>query len=59
MLTGDAILNVEHIDEQARKIQSNCTVKVVNKGMHDLILSPKPVRDEAYRMLFEWLNQLP
>lgn len=56
MLTGDAILNVEHIEEQSRKIKNNCTIKVVKNGMHDLILSPKPVRDEAYRMLFEWLG---
>jgi len=58
MLTGDAILNVEHIEEQSRKIKNNCTIKTVKNGMHDLILSPKPVRDEAYRMLFEWLNTL-
>ena len=53
---GDAVLNVKHIEKRANKIKGDCTVKSVGNGMHDLILSPKPVREMAYQIMFEWLD---
>ena len=57
LFTGDAILNVKHISENAQKIQGKVTIQAVEGGMHDLILSPKPVREKVYFDLFEWLKK--
>jgi alpha-beta hydrolase superfamily lysophospholipase len=53
---GDAVLNVKHIERRGNKIEGNCQVMVIEKGMHDLILSPKPVRENTYQVIFEWLD---
>lgn len=53
---GDAVLNVKHIYRRAHKIKGDCEVYSVENAMHDLILSPKPVREKAYQMLFQWLD---
>jgi alpha-beta hydrolase superfamily lysophospholipase len=55
-LEGDAVLNVKHIARRARKIKGDCTVKHVVKALHDVFLSPKPVREEAYGSMFQWLD---
>lgn len=56
---GDAILNVDHIRSGAEKISSPARhIEVITDGMHDLILSPEPVRAEAYRVMFRWLENL-
>lgn len=56
---GDAILNVDHIRSGAEKIESpDRRIAVIEDGMHDLILSPEPVREEAYRVIFQWLEEL-
>lgn len=56
---GDAILNVDHIRSGAEKIESpDRRIEVIEDGMHDLILSPEPVREEAYRVIFQWLEEL-
>jgi len=56
LLTGDAILNVKDIESGARKIKGLVTLKPIDGGLHDLILSPKPVRENVYKVLFYWLD---
>lgn len=53
---GDAVLNVVHIKKYANGIKGNVTTCEIENGMHDLILSTKPVRDKAYEKMFEWLD---
>jgi alpha-beta hydrolase superfamily lysophospholipase len=55
MLTGDAVLNVKHIERYASKLEGNVKVQSIENGMHDLILSKKAVRDSVYEQLFKWL----
>jgi alpha-beta hydrolase superfamily lysophospholipase len=54
---GDAVLNVKHIDRRAHKIKGDCEINTVENAMHDLILSPRPVREKAYQALFQWLDK--
>ncbi len=51
---ADAVLNVNHISKVGNKIKGNITVSEIKNGMHDLFLSEKPVREDAYRKMFEW-----
>jgi alpha-beta hydrolase superfamily lysophospholipase len=53
---GDAVLNVHHIKEYANKLQGKVTVIEIKNGLHDLILSKKPIREEVYTVLFDWIN---
>ena len=53
---GDAVLNVNHIRKYANKIKENVTSIEIENGMHDLILSKKPVRVKVYEKVFEWIN---
>ncbi|MBC6990582.1 alpha/beta hydrolase [Hymenobacter sp. BT491] len=51
----DGVLNVQHIRKLAPRLGPRVTVRAIEGGMHDLILSREPVRSEAYRQIFEWL----
>lgn len=53
---GDAVLNVKHIQYYAKKIKGNVTSCEIENGMHDLILSKKPVRERVYKKMFEWMD---
>jgi len=53
---GDAVLNVNHIRNYASKIKENVTSFEIEKGMHDLILSKKSVRENVYEKMFEWID---
>ena len=53
---GDAVLNVNHIRNYASKIKENITSFEIEKGMHDLILSKKSVRENVYEKMFEWID---
>ena len=53
---GDAVLNVQHIEYYAKKIKGDVTTHTINNGMHDLFLSKIPVRNLAYKTLFDWLK---
>ena len=53
---GDAVLNVKHIQYYANKIKGNVTSCEIENGMHDLILSKKPVRERVYKKMFEWMD---
>ncbi|MCK0124894.1 alpha/beta hydrolase [Gelidibacter sp. F2691] len=56
-MEADAVLNVEHIQHYANKIIGNVTTCEIENGMHDLILSKKPVRAQVYKMMFEWIDK--
>lgn len=55
-MVGDAILNVKHIQYYTNKIKGNVMSCTIENGMHDLVLSKKPVRETVYKKIFEWTN---
>lgn len=57
MFTGDAVLNVEEIARQAQNIVGQYSIQAIQGGMHDLILSRKPVREEVYSTIFNWAKR--
>ncbi len=58
MFTGDAVLSIDHIRNRAGKIKGACTIHAIEEGMHDLMLSKKPVREKVYDILFDWLSRV-
>ncbi|SEL73227.1 Lysophospholipase, alpha-beta hydrolase superfamily [Maribacter orientalis] len=53
---GDAVLNIDHIRHYANKIKGNVTICEIENGMHDLILSKKPIGENVYKKMFEWVS---
>ena len=52
---ADGVLNVQDIHTLAPRLGSHVTVHAIAGGMHDLVLSRLPVREQVYRELFAWL----
>ena len=57
VLSTDIILNIRDIDRTARNIRGDVEIISIPGGIHDLILSRKPVREKAYDILFEWIER--
>ena len=57
LFNADAVLNVEDVHKYARNISTNVKIIGITGGMHDLVLSRKPVREDVYRNLFDYLGQ--
>lgn len=58
---GDAVLDPFMIRERGLQIKKKSKYPVqvcaIDSGLHDLILSLKPHRDEAYRTIFQFINK--
>lgn len=55
-MEGDAVLNVDHIHEYASQLRGEVTTCEIENGLHDLVLSKKPIREHVYKIIFEWLK---
>ncbi|WP_080903637.1 alpha/beta hydrolase [Parabacteroides sp. Marseille-P3160] len=55
-LRSDVVLDVEDIQKYGAELGTHVTRQVIPGGLHDLILSPRPARDQAYRAIFRWLE---
>ncbi|MCG8696656.1 MAG: alpha/beta hydrolase [Bacteroidales bacterium] len=53
---GDAVLDVKDINKFSQNIGSKVEIKIIEKGMHDLVLSRKEIRHEVYNQLFDWTS---
>ncbi len=53
----DGVLDVEHIEKWAPKVGQNVKTETVAGGLHDLFLSRKAVRDEAYAKAFRFIDE--
>lgn len=53
----DGVLDVEHIEKWAPKVGSNVKTETIAGGLHDLFLSRKAVRDEAYAKAFRFIDE--
>lgn len=54
----DGVLDVEHIEKWAPKVGVNVKTETVAGGLHDLYLSRKEVRDEAYVKTFRFIDEM-
>lgn len=54
---SDAVLDVADIKKYGSTLGTDVTLAEVPGGMHDLILSSKPVREGVYRYIFNWLSK--
>lgn len=54
---GDAVLDVNEISLYGRKLGKNVKELVVKNGLHDLMLSSKPIRVSLYDYIFKWLDK--
>lgn len=52
----DCMLDVDLLEKWAPKLGENVTTATITDGMHDLFLSRKEVRDNAYRTMFDFLE---
>ena len=52
----DCMLDVKLIEKWAPKLGGDVTTVTITDGMHDLFLSRKDVRDNAYRTMFEFVD---
>lgn len=55
--TTDIILDVKQIDMIARNINGDVEVVAIENAIHDLVLSYKPVRENVYNTIFDWLTR--
>ncbi len=53
----DVVLDVKDMKRLAPKLGKNVKEIAIKNGIHDLILSKKPVRNQVYNEMFSWLNQ--
>lgn len=54
---ADVVLSVGDICKYSQRLGKKVTYRQIPNGKHDLILSEKPARDEAYRVMFEWMKK--
>lgn len=54
--SGDAVLDVKDIEKYGKTLGPHVTEVSVKDGLHDLVLSRKDVREQVYRIIFDWLK---
>lgn len=54
MTSSDIVVDVEVIAQRALHISSEVTIATVQGALHDVLLSPRPVRDAAYEKIARW-----
>ncbi|MGJ1431325.1 alpha/beta hydrolase [Sphingobacterium spiritivorum] len=55
--SSDLVLEVKDIHKYALKLTGDITIRAVENGVHDLVLSGKEVRTKVYETLFSWLKE--
>lgn len=55
---SDIILNVNDIQKRALKLGDNITMIEINQAMHDVFLSAKEVREQAFVQMFTWIKEM-
>ncbi|ACQ78950.1 hydrolase alpha/beta fold family protein [Beutenbergia cavernae DSM 12333] len=54
MRRSDVVLEVDVIAERALRLGPLVTVATIEDALHDVVLSPRPVRDAAYAVVGRW-----
>lgn len=55
-MVSDIVLDVHDIQKYGACLGYKVTRDTIANGMHDLILSEKPYRDQVYRRVFDWIR---
>ncbi|WP_020207527.1 alpha/beta hydrolase [Gilvimarinus chinensis] len=58
LMSADVVLDVDHMRRYGPGLGSNVSLVEIEGGMHDLILSPQPVREQVINTMFHWLGQV-
>jgi alpha-beta hydrolase superfamily lysophospholipase len=53
---SDTVLDVVDIARYSMNLGPDVTLKPIRGGMHDLVLSPEPVRSAVFEEMFAWLR---
>ncbi|WP_392507441.1 alpha/beta hydrolase [Naumannella halotolerans] len=56
MTKADVVLDVRQISERAVRLGLNVTIIRIPDGMHDLVLSAEPVRDQVFFEITRWMG---
>ena len=56
MRSADTVLDVDGVDERATKLGRLVTVARFDAALHDILLSRRPVRQDAYAAIARWLR---
>ena len=54
---GDAVLDPAMLQKTGQTLGHVRTVSTIDSGLHDLILSEKPVREAAYDTIFNFIRR--
>lgn len=57
-MTSDIVLDVDDIQKYGKRLGELVTRDTITNGMHDLILSGRPSRNQTYRVVFDWIGAL-
>lgn len=56
-MKGDAVLDPAMLQRRGEALKCRREVVTISDGLHDLILSPRPVRDAAYDSIFSFMRR--
>jgi len=56
-MTSDIVLNIDDIKKIGSQLGKQVTLLEIEKAQHDIFLSPKKIRDEAFKQMFRWLGE--
>lgn len=56
LLKTDMVLNVDHIKKFGKKLGDDVTFAEIPEAIHDVFLSPKKIRQQAFDATFSWLK---
>ncbi len=56
-MSSDIVLNVDDIKRIGSQLGKQVTLLEIDKAQHDIFLSLKKVRDEAFKQMFKWLDE--
>ncbi len=58
LMSADVVLDVDHMRRYGPGLGDQVTLAEIEGGMHDLMLSPHPVREAVLSSMFRWLGQI-
>ncbi len=56
MRSADAVLDIQTMAARAITLGQSVSIEKIDGGLHDVLLSERPVREEAYARLRRWLQ---
>ena len=54
----DTVLNIEDIKRMGVQLGDEVTLLEIDNAMHDVFLSQKAVRDDAFDKMFSWMLKI-